>query len=261
MIALTLALGLTVATALVLALALHRSLARGRKLEHAMERANSDLEHLERAFTRFAPEDVVERLGQGATEIAPERREVTVMFADLVGFTGLSERVDPAVLVPVLNDYFSRMSSIIREHHGHVSRIMGDGLMALFGALEGNTWQTADAARAALAMRAELQAFNRDLTARGLPPLAFGVGVHRGEVLTAVLGSREMMEFTVMGDVVNIAARVEGLTRHHQVDILVTDEVRDRLDERFILRELPAVSVKGKTDPIRTWLVVDFQAA
>ncbi|HET6284659.1 MAG TPA: adenylate/guanylate cyclase domain-containing protein [Polyangia bacterium] len=261
MIALTLALGLTIATALVLSLALFRAVQRERKLERAMERANSDLEHLERAFTRFAPEDVVERLGQGATEIAPERREVTVMFADLVGFTGLSERVDPGVLVPVLNDYFSRMSSIIREHHGHVSRIMGDGLMALFGALEGNTWQTADAVRAALAMRAELQALNRDLEARALPPLAFGVGVHRGEVLTAVLGSREMMEFTVMGDVVNIAARVEGLTRQHQVDILVTDEVRERLDERFGLRELPAVPVKGKSEPIRTWTVVDFQGA
>lgn len=261
MIAVAVALGLTVATSLVLALALRRAVQRGRKLESAVERANSDLVHLERAFTRFAPEDVVERLGQGATEIAPERREVTVMFADLVGFTGLSERVDPTVLVPVLNDYFSRMNTIIREYHGHVSRIMGDGLMALFGALDRNTWQTSDAVRAALAMRAELQALNRDLAARALPPLAFGVGVHRGEVLTAVVGSREMMEFTVMGDVVNIASRVETLTRLHQVDILVTDEVREHLDERFLLRELPALSVKGKAEPIRTWLVVEFRGA
>jgi class 3 adenylate cyclase len=260
MIGLPLALGLSLLTALVLALALVRTIRRGRRLERAMERASSDLEHLERAFARFAPELVVERLGQGVTDIHPERREVTVMFADLIGFTGLSERVDPAVLVPVLNDYFSRMSGVVREHHGHVSRIMGDGLMALFGALEANTWQTPDAVRAALAMRAELALLNRDLQARGIEPLAFGVGIHRGDALAAVVGSREMMEFTVMGDVVNLAARVEGLTRQHLVDILITDQVRERLDARFVLRELPAAVVKGKSEPLRTWLVVDFQA-
>ena len=255
-----LALSLSLAAVVVLALALGQAIRRGRRLERAMERASSNLEHLERAFARFAPESVVERLGQGISDIQPERREVTVMFADLIGFTGLSERVDPAVLVPVLNDYFSRMSRVVREHHGHVSRIMGDGLMALFGALEANTWQTADAVRAALAMRAELALLNRDLEARQLPPLAFGVGIHRGDAVAAVVGSREMMEFTVMGDVVNIAARVEGLTRQHQVDILVTDEVRERLDTRFVLRELPAAAVKGKSESIRTWAVVDFQA-
>jgi adenylate cyclase len=253
------ALGAALSAALVLALVLARSRRRIGKLERAVTRASEDLERLERAFGRFAPEDVVEKLGQGAKEIAPERREVTIMFADLVGFTPLSEHVDPAALIPVLNDYFRRMSRVIRDHHGHVSRIMGDGLMALFGALVPNSWQSADAVRAALAMREALDELNAEIEKRGLPRLRFGVGLNRGEVVAAVVGSDQLMEFTVMGDAVNLAARVEGLTRAQGVDILVTDAVRDRLDDRFEVRELPPVEVKGKSEPVRTWAVVAFR--
>ena len=258
-VALGAALGAALIAALVLAAVLVRARQRVGKLERARTRAGEDLERLERAFGRFAPEDVVEKLGQGAKEIAPERREVTVMFADLVGFTPLSERVDPAELVPVLNDYFRRMSRTIRDHHGHVSRIMGDGLMALFGALVPNTWQSADAARAALAMRAALEELNAEIERKGLPALRFGVGLNRGEVVAAVVGSDQLMEFTVLGDAVNMAARVEALTRTHAVDILVTEAVRARLDERFELRELPPAEVKGKIEPVRTWAVVSFR--
>ncbi len=183
------------------------------------------------------------------------------MFADLVGFTPLSERVDPAILVPILNDYFTRMSRVIRDHHGHVSRLMGDGLMALWGALAHNPWQSADSVRAALAMRAELVALNQELAARALPELAFGVGLHGGEALAAVVGSREMMEFTVMGDMVNTAARIEALTRTHQVDILITDAVRAGLDDRFELRDLPPSPLKGKSEPIRTAAVIGLRGA
>jgi adenylate cyclase len=253
------ALGVALSAAAILTLALAHTRRRAGKLERALTRAGEDLERLERAFGRFAPEDVVEKLGQGAKEIAPERREVTIMFADLVGFTPMSEHVDPAALIPVLNDYFRRMSRVIREHHGHVSRIMGDGLMALFGALVPNSWQSADAVRAALAMRAALDELNLEIEERSLPRLRFGVGLNRGEVVAAVVGSDQLMEFTVMGDAVNLAARVEGLTRAHGVDILVTDAVRDRLDERFEVRELPPVEVKGKTERIRTWAVVSFR--
>jgi class 3 adenylate cyclase len=259
MIALYVALALAWALAAGLAVALVLGRRRQRGLERALGRATDNLEHLERAFHKFAPEGVVERLATGNRDIPPERRDVTVMFADLVGFTRLSLDVDPGVLVPILNDYFRRMSRIIREHHGHVSRIMGDGLMALFGALEQNTWQSADAVRAALAMREALQELNAEIAPRSLPRLAFGVGVNRGDVLSAVVGSNEMMEFTVIGDAVNLAARVETLTRQHGVDILITDAVRDRLDDRFELRELPPTPIKGRAELVRTWEVLAFR--
>jgi adenylate cyclase len=254
-----LALAVAAAVAVGLGAALWKSRRRSTALEQALTRATHNLEHLETAFARFAPENVVDRLAAGAREIRPERREVTVMFADLRGFTPLSERIDPAVIVPVLNDYFRRMSRVISEHHGHVSRIMGDGLMALFGALEPNAWHTPDAARAALAMREELRRYNDELQARALPALAFGVGLHRGEVVAAVVGSDHMMEFTVMGDVVNVAARIEALTRRLDADVLVTAAVRERLDERFKVREQPPSTVKGKSEPIVTWAIDAFE--
>lgn len=247
--------GLATAGAAALLLMLRAQRRESQQLERALQRTTGDLEHLERAFSKFAPESVVERLSRGEREIEPERRDVTVMFADLVGFTRLSEQLDPAVMVPILNDYFARMSRVIREHHGRVSRIMGDGIMALFGALDANTWQAADAVRAALDMRAELEQLNADLVARDLPPLGFGIGLHHGSVIAAVVGSDEMMEFTVMGDVVNVAARVEALTRTHGVDILVTEAVRAKLDERFRLETMPPAAVKGKSEPIVTYAV------
>ena len=232
-----------------------RSSRRANTLAAAVSQSRRELEHLERAFARFAPDGVVERIAGGATEIVPVRRVVTVLFADLVGFTRLSEQLDPAVMVTVLNGYFRAMSQAIAEQHGHVSRIMGDGLMALFGAFEDNPWQAADAVRAALGMRAALVAYNAKLAERKLPELALGVGVHCGDVVAGVIGSSEMMEFTVLGDPVNIAARVEALTRTHAVDILVTEDVRRRLDDRFVLRAMPPALVKGKSEPIGTFAV------
>jgi adenylate cyclase len=122
------------------------------RLRERMERASTELEQLQQSFRRFAPGEVIEALIQGVPS-APERREVTVLVADLVGFTALSERLDPAVLVRVLNGYLDRMSQTITEHRGHVSKFLGDGILALFGALTPNPWHADDAVRAALAMR------------------------------------------------------------------------------------------------------------
>jgi adenylate cyclase len=250
-----LALGAAGAVALALALALVRARRAARDAHEALVQAKRELERLELAFGRFAPAAVVEKIAGGVDQIQPERKQVTFMFADLVGFTRLSEELDPAVMVGVLNGYFRTMSRTIAEHHGHVSRIMGDGLLALFGALELNPWQAADAVRAALAMRAELVRYNADLATRGLPALSLGAGIHCGEVVAGVVGSDELMEFTALGDPINLAARVEALTRTHAVGILVTEEVRAKLDARFRLREMPAAAVKGKAAPLVTWAV------
>jgi class 3 adenylate cyclase len=152
------------------------------------------------------------------------------------------------------------MSRVISDHRGHVSKFIGDGLLALFGALEANPWQANDAVGAALAMRAELECYNQKLAAEGLPRLAFGIGVHRGVAVAGIVGSHELMEFTVIGNAVNIASRVEHLTRQHGVDILITDAVRQVLDPRFALRELPAVAIRGISEPMITFAVNGFDA-
>ena len=228
---------------------------RTRQLEQLLADTDRKLEQLQRQFERFVPSDVVERLTEGRGVYAPQRRQVTIMFADLRGFTALCDRLDPALTVTILNDYFQHMSEAIARHHGHITELFGDGLLALFGALEPNPWQGRDSVLAALDMRVELERCNARLRAQSLPELRFGIGIHCGEVVAGVMGPVELSKFSVTGDPINVASRVEGLTREHQVDLLITDEIRRTLDERFRLQPMPAAYVKGKPEAIQTWYV------
>ena len=238
---------------------------RGRttRLRDHLEATAVELEHLQRACQRLAPDGVVQRLidaGPGSADggdsaVAPERKVATALFADLVGYTALSESLEPALLARVLNGYFQRMSDAIHEHRGHVSTFLGDGILAYFGALRPNPWQCDDAVAAALAMRAAIADYNVELAREGLPPVGLGIGIHRGPGLAGLIGSRERMEFAFVGRTVNIAARVQGLTRVHAVDILVTEDVRAALDRAFVVEAMPAESVKGIAEPIVTYAV------
>jgi adenylate cyclase len=238
------------ALALGLGIAWRRARRESDRLRLRVEDATRNLEHLQRSFSRFAPDDVVEEVIARGASTHGERREVTVLFADLVGFTVLSDTVDPTTLVTILNGYFERMSRVITENRGRVSAFIGDGILALFGSNEPNPWQADDGARAALAMRDAQQEYSRELQGRGLPPLAVGVGLHRGPCVAGIVGSQELMQFTVIGRTINIAARVEGLTRSHDADILVTGELRKQLAPHFRLRELPPVRVRGIEEPV-----------
>ena len=137
------------------------------------------------------------------------------------------------VLVRIVNGYFQRMSDAITDHRGHVSTFIGDGVLALFGALAPNPWQANDAVHAALAMRAALADYNRELAAEGLPRLAIGVGLQRGTGVAGLVGSSDLMEFAFVGRTVNVAARVQELTRQYDTDIILTEHVRKQLDPRF----------------------------
>lgn len=243
----------------VLAGALYRQRRHTASLRAQLDAAAVELQHLQEACSRLAPAGVVQRLiadgVKTGPEAAAERKVVTALFADLVGFTAMSERLEPAVLARVLNGYFQRMSDAIHEHRGHVSTFLGDGILAYFGALQPNPWQCNDAVRAALAMRAAMREYNVELAREGLPPLAVGIGIHRGAGLAGMIGSRERMEYGFVGRTVNLAARVQGLTRTHRVDILVTEALRPDLDARFVLAPMPAETVKGIAEPVVTYAV------
>lgn len=226
---------------------------RERQLEELLAAADRKLEHLQRQFERFVPADVVERLTEPASQVTPERRMATMLFADLRGFTPLCDRLDPAVTVEILNEYFQRMHAVIARHHGHINELIGDGLLALFGALDSNPWQARDAALAALDMRAELARYNDELRERALPELAFGIGIHCGEVVAGIMGAGALSKFSVTGDPINVASRIEGLTRELGVDILVSDDIRRALDDAFLLRAMPILPVKGKAGPVPTF--------
>jgi class 3 adenylate cyclase len=228
------------------------------ELEVRLAAASHALESLQHAFSRFAPAAVVEDIIAQGVSTDSSKKDITVLFTDLKGFTTLAERLDPDVLVRLLNGWVGHMSRAVAAHHGHVAKLLGDGFLALFGALETNPWQSNDAVSAALAMRAALAEYNATLAREGLPPLAMGIGIHRGTVVAGVIGTAELVEYGVIGSTVNLASRVEALTREHGVDILVTEPVRAALDRRFTLRAMPTAAVPGIDAPLGTFAVEGF---
>lgn len=225
-----------------------------RTIEKMLARTIEKLERLQTHFGRFTPEEVIEHLTENGRYQA-STRQVCVLFADLKGFTRMCHEMEAEQVLSILNGYFRYMTEIISAHHGQVTEMMGDGLLALFGALRSNPWQVQDAVRCALAMRKGLDAYNSELAQKGLPRLSFGIGIHQGEVLAGVMGNLELSKFGVVGDAINVASRVEALTRTLEHDLLITEEVKAGLDERFKLKAMPPVSIKGKEAPIQTFFV------
>jgi adenylate cyclase len=259
---------LAVALLAMLALAvgaLGRERRANRRLRTQLQAAESDLQYLQETCSRFAPAAVVQRLVVDRTmsecELDAERKVVTALFADIVGYTALSEQLEPAVLARVLNGYFQRMSDAIHEHRGHVSTFLGDGILAYFGALDPNPWQCNDAVHAAVAMQGAIARYNAELARERLPLLAIGIGIHRGPGLAGIIGSRERMEYAFVGRTVNLAARVQALTRKFRVEILITDALREGLDSRFALTAMPADAVKGIAEPVVTFSVGEVHRA
>lgn len=230
-----------------------------RRLRRRLDAAAGELQRMQAAFGQFAPGAVVDRIVARGGPSDAERREVTVLFADLFGFTALGESLPPESLVALLNDYFGRMSRVVEQHRGQVAKFIGDGMMAVFGAHAPNPWQVNDAVHAALAMQQALADHNAARAAADGPPLRVGIGIHTGPAVAGILGSQALMEFTVIGGTVNLASRVERLTRTHDAAILVTDAVRARLDPRFRLQPMPATTVRGVGDPVATWAVVGWE--
>lgn len=171
--------------------ALYRQWRRTKALQAQLEAAAVELQQLQEACARLAPAGVVQRLIANRDDAGAERKVVTALFSDLVGYTAMSERLEPTVLARVLNGYFQRMSDAIHEHGGHVATFVGDGILVYFGALQPNPWQCDDAVRAALAMRAAIRDYNKELADEGLLPLAVGIGIHRGPGLAGLVGSSE----------------------------------------------------------------------
>ena len=243
----------------IVALLATRWKSRAHKLGQLLDNTTQKLEQLQVDFERFAPPDVVESLAGSGRYTKPEHKQVTVLFADLVGFTSMCDKLEPDVTVEILNGYFQRMSQAVSYHQGRVTELIGDGILALFGALDHNPWQVQDAVKCGLAMRERLVGYNEELRARSYPELQLGIGIHKGAVLAGIMGNHEISKFGVVGDTINVAARVEALTRQLGVDLLITDEIRSQLDVRFQLQEMQPMPVKGKPHPIATYFVKSFE--
>ena len=213
-------------------------------LEASFGRLEATLTSFERFVPRkflgvVAPDGIEKiRVGERAT------RTITILFSDIRGYTSLSEAMSAEQMFELLNDYLARMGNEIDPRGGFIDKYIGDAIMALF-----DEEHTDEALLACLAMRRSLAEWNVERKARGEPPIDTGIGLHRGEVIMGTVGYRSRIDSTVIGDAVNLASRIEGMTKNYGCAILVTDEVKDALlhPERFKITLVDAaVKVKGK---------------
>lgn len=195
-----------------------------------------------------SPEVAASMLRDGLA-LGGEEREVTILFCDMRDFTTLAEQLSPRELVTLLNRFLDRMSAAIEAEGGVIDKYIGDEIMALFGAPVAATDSADRAARAALGMRAALARLNEELAAEGRPPLAFGIGINTARVIAGNIGSHRRLNYSVVGDGVNLAARVQPLTRKPEfaTDIIITGSVGDSLRGGYRLRLLGKITVKGKS--------------
>lgn len=208
------------------------------------------------AAGRFIGQRDVQRLlaEAGSEGFRGTRKEVVVLFSDLRGFTTLSERLEPESLIGTLNDFLAAMTRCVERFGGTIDKFIGDAVMAVF---QGEHVADDGPALAALAMRDELEHFNLRLPA-GMPPLAIGIGLHAGVVVAGLIGSPQKREYTIIGDVVNSASRLEGMTKQLGATVLVTDAVVERLAhaDRLLLRPLGRFAPKGRASALAVFDVM-----
>ncbi len=209
------------------------------------------------AVARFLPIGFLDQLGKGSiAEVRlgdAVRRDLTVMFSDIRDFTGLSERMSPEETIAFLNRVFGAAAPIVREHRGFIDKFIGDAIMAIFPE------SPEDALRCALAMRRRLKEYNADLAASGRPEIASGTGIHCGSVMLGAVGESQRIDGTVVSDAVNLAARVESLTKTYGAGIVISQDVLARLEDPTIYnyRFLDQVRVRGKSIPVSVYEFFD----
>jgi adenylate cyclase len=206
-------------------------------------------------FAQYVPPAVVARLvaEPGLMRLGGEVREVTIMFTDLANFTTLSEQLSAEQTVELLTGYFDAMTPIIHASGGTVDKFIGDAVMAFWGAPLDDAQHAEHAVRAALDMQQAMEALVADLRARGLPPLQMRIGLHTGRVVVGNVGSQQRFSYTVIGDAVNLAARLEGANKAFGTGILLSEATARQLPEWLPLRVLDEVIVKGRAEPVRVF--------
>ncbi len=213
-------------------------------------------EMVKETFGKYVTPEIRDEILAGRLRGEGELKEATILFADLRDFTPWVEATAPRQVVQDLNEYFTEMDQAIRAHRGLVLQFIGDEIEAVFGAPIASGDHPAMAVRAAIEMRRRLRAWNARRETEGKPVLRHGIGIHTGTVLAGNIGGAERLSYALVGDPVNLASRIQGLTKDFRVDILISEATRSRLDGDVHVEELPAVRVKGRAVEVNVYKVV-----
>jgi adenylate cyclase len=208
---------------------------------------------------KYMTQSVMEHLLSGKVELGGKSIVVTILFADIRSFTTISEAMTPQEVVSLLNEYFTEMVTIVMAEEGVVDKYIGDAIMAVFGAPVPKADDPVRAVRAAVRMREALASLNERLVARGASPLKTGIGVHTGEVVAGNIGSEARMEYTVIGDAVNLASRLETATKELGAPIVISEDTHALIGDQFDTRALREISVKGRAKPVTVYEVRGFR--
>jgi adenylate cyclase len=207
---------------------------------------------VKKLFSRYVSKDIYEQLvaNPSLAALGGARRHMTVLFSDIRGFTTMSEKGSPEDVVSQLNELFTRMVAVVFAHRGTVDKFVGDMIMALYGAPLDDEDHAEHAVQTALAMITTLHQLNREWAEQGKPQLDIGIGINTGEMIAGNVGSDTIMSYTVIGDAVNLGARLESLNKDYGTRIIISEATRARLKGRYDIHPLGDVVVKGKSKPV-----------
>ncbi|HET7876612.1 MAG TPA: adenylate/guanylate cyclase domain-containing protein, partial [Methylomirabilota bacterium] len=216
---------------------------------------------LRQAFTRYVSREVASSIVADPARLEGGRRQVSILLSDLRGFTTMSESMPPERMAARLTEYFDAMTAIIFARQGMVNDFVGDAIMAVFGAPVDDPDHARHAVESAAAMTRALEELNRRWDVEGQPPLRMGIGVHTGEVFAGNVGKEGKVKYAVVGDAVNLTARVEGLNKELGTAMLITEATRTAVGDLVEVNDRGLVSVKGRKEPVRVYEVVAVRAA
>jgi adenylate cyclase len=213
---------------------------------------------IKKSFSQYLNKEVIDILVKHPDQLrlGGEEKDLTVIMADIRNFTTLSETLTPEALIQLLNRYLEELTEVILDNGGTLDKYMGDAVMAFFGAPVSDENHPQNACRTVIQMCDRLQRKRQEWMAQGLPALHFGVGISTGAMVVGNLGSRRRFDYSVIGDNVNLASRLEGLTKIYGVEVIIPEQTRDRLDPTFVCRELDMVQVKGRQALVRIFELI-----
>lgn len=222
----------------------------------AMGRGLEEREKLKETFGKFVNKEIAEQVLKGEIKLGGERKEVAVFFSDIRSFTAISEKLEPEEVVEFLNEYMTRMVNCVNVTNGVVDKYIGDAIMAVWGAPVSYGNDTENAVNGALMMRNELMMFNKRRGGPKKPIIKIGCGINSGPVLAGQIGSDERMEYTVIGDAVNLASRIESLNKPFGTDILISSDSYAKVRNIFRVEPMQKIKVKGKSEPQQIYAVL-----
>ncbi len=221
-----------------------------------MAKGLKERENIKNTFGKFVNKDIAEKALHGELQLGGTKKRCAIFFSDLRNFTGMSESFDAEVVVGFLNQYFSEMVECVYETNGIVDKFIGDAIMAHWGAIYSDGNDTESAIETALLMRQALLIFNLDAKNQNRPIFRFGCGINTGEVIAGQIGSSKKLEYTVIGDAVNLASRIEYLNKQFGTDILISEFSYEDVKHLYDFIEMEPISIRGKSKPQKIFAVL-----